>query len=238
MIEFERPNEIDVERDFAQLWERYVKPLRAKYGLLTDGLELLIYERRNGNPERKLHVNLGEITLSQCEEIYDWLKKPKLEIAEVNEVLGYFERFDKPERKIKLSEEADIAQEHFFECFELKEGSIFVNLVQATIGLFDFELERSKFLKSAYNFWKISYAKKPEKVPENWRRIMNEIGLEANEENLLKFMFCLESAYSLFTRLILAKACEDYKLPYVEFSRFIKTRIENIGYSYRGTVPL
>jgi hypothetical protein len=99
-------------------------------------------------------------------------------------------------------------------------------------------LERSKFLKSAYNFWKISYAKKPEKVPENWRRIMNEIGLEANEENLLKFMFCLESAYSLFTRLILAKACEDYKLPYVEFSRFIKTRIENIGYSYRGTVPL
>jgi hypothetical protein len=40
------------------------------------------------------------------------------------------------------------------------------------------------FLKSAYNFWKISHAKKPDKVPENWRRIMAHIGLETTEENL------------------------------------------------------
>jgi len=40
------------------------------------------------------------------------------------------------------------------------------------------------FLKCAYKFWKISYAKKRDKVPENWRRIMAHIGLEATEENL------------------------------------------------------
>jgi len=238
VVEFKRPNEIEVEPDFAQLWDRYVKPLKAKWGLLTDGLELLVYERINSNWERKLHVSLSEITLSQCERLQEWFKKPKVEIAEVNEVLRYFERFDNPEEKIKLSEEVEIAQKHFFDSFELKEGSIFVNLVQRTISLFDFELERSKFLKSAYDFWKISYAKKPEKVPENWRRIMNKIGLEETEENLFKFMFCLESAYSLFTRLILAKACEDYKLPYVEFSQFIKTKIENLAFSYRGPIPL
>ena len=102
--------------------------------------------------------------------------------------------------------------------------------------LFDFELERSKFLKSAYNFWKVSYAKKPEKVPENWRRIMDKVGLEMNDENLFKFMFCLESAYSLFTRLILAKACEDYKLPDIDFSGFIKNQIRNI--SFRGDISL
>jgi len=234
VVEFKRPNEIDVERDFTQLWERYVKPLKARYGVLTDGLELLIFERINSNWERKLHVNLGEVTLSQCEELYDWLKKPRIERTRINEVLSYFERFDKPEERVNLSSE--IAQQHFFDSFELKEESIFVNLVQKTIGLFDFELERSKFLKSAYNFWKISYAKKPEKVPENWRRIMDKIGLETNEENLFKFMFCLESAYSLFTRLILAKACEDYKLPYIEFSKFIKTEIERT--SYRGDITL
>jgi len=236
VVEFKRPTEIDLERDFAQLWERYVKPLKAKYGILTDGLELLLYERINSNWERKLRVNLGEVTLSQCEEVYDWLKKPKVEREEVSEVLNYFGQFDKPGERVNLSTE--IAQQHFFENFELKEGSIFTNLVEKTIGLFDFELERSKFLKSAYYFWKISYAKKPEKVPENWRRIMDGIGLEANEENLFKFMFCLESAYSLFTRLILAKACEDYKLPYVEFSKFIKTEIENIAFTYRGSIPL
>jgi len=234
VVEFKRPNEIDVERDFAQLWERYVKPLKARYGLLTDGVELLLYERINSNWERKLRVNLGEVALSQCEELSEWLKKPRIERMKINEVLRYFERFDKPEERVNLSTE--IAQQHFFDSFELKEDSIFVNLVQKTIGLFDFELERSKFLKSAYNFWRISYAKKPERVPENWRRIMDKIGLEANEENLFKFMFCLESAYSLFTRLILAKACEDYKLPYIEFSKFIKTEIERIAWAQRGDI--
>ncbi len=182
VVEFKRPNEIELEQDFAQLWERYVKPLKAKYGLLTDGLELLLYERINSNWEQKLRVNLGEVALSQCEEVYDWLKKPRIERTRIEEVLGYFERFDNPEEKVNLSTE--IAQQYFFDRFELKEGSVFVNLVQKTIGLFDFELERSKFLKSAYNFWKISYAKKPEKVPENWRRIMDGIGLEATEENM------------------------------------------------------
>jgi type I restriction-modification system DNA methylase subunit len=234
VVEFKKPGGIDLEQDFAQLWERYVKPLRARYGVLTDGLELLIYERINSNWERKLRVNLGEVTLSQCEELSEWLKKPSIERTKINEVLRYFERFDKPEERVNLSTE--IAQQHFFDSFELKEDSIFVNLVQATIGLFDFELERSKFLKSAYNFWKISYAKKPEKVPENWKRIMDKIGLETSEENLFKFMFCLESAYSLFTRLILAKACEDYKLPYIDFSDFIKREIERT--SYRGDITL
>jgi type I restriction-modification system DNA methylase subunit len=234
VVEFKRPTEIDVERDFAQLWERYVKPLRARYGVLTDGLELLIYERINSNWEQKLHVNLGVVALSQCEELSEWLKKPEIKRTRIEEVLRYFERFDKHEERVNLSSE--IAQQHFFDSFELKEGSVFVNLVQKTIGLFDFELERSKFLKSAYNFWKISYAKKPEKVPENWKRIMDKIGLETNEDNLFKFMFCLESAYSLFTRLILAKACEDYKLPDIDFSGFIKNQIRNI--SFRGDISL
>ena len=233
VVEFKKPAEIDLEQDFAQLWERYVKPLRARYGVLTDGLEFLVYERLNW--KRKLHVNLGEITIAQCEEIYDWLKKPGIERTKINEVLRYFERFDNPEERINLSSE--IAQQHFFDSFELKEGSIFADLVQKTIGLFDSELERSKFLKSAYNFWKVSYAKKPEKVPENWRRIIDKVGLEVNDdENLFKFMFCLESAYSLFTRLILAKACEDYKLPDIDFSGFIKNQIRNI--SFRGDISL
>jgi len=155
-----------LEQDFAQLWERYVKPLRARYGVLTDGLELLVYERINSNSEEKLRLNLGEISIAQCEEIYDWLKKPGIKRTKINEVLRYFERFDNLEERINLSSE--IAQRHFFDSFELKEGSIFADLVQKTIGLFNSELERSKFLKSAYNFWKVSYAKKPEKVPENW----------------------------------------------------------------------
>ena len=113
VVEFKKPAEIDLEQDFAQLWERYVKPLRARYGVLTDGLELLVYERINSNWERKLHVNLGEVTIAQCEEINDWLKKPRIERTKINEVLRYFERFDNPEERINLSSE--IAQQHFFD---------------------------------------------------------------------------------------------------------------------------
>jgi type I restriction-modification system DNA methylase subunit len=65
---------------------------------------------------------------------------------------------------------------------------------------------------------------------------MATIGLEATEEDLFKFMFCLESAYSLFTRLILAKACEDYKLPYIDFSDFIKREIKRIAWRERGDI--
>jgi hypothetical protein len=99
VVEFKRPMEIDLERDFAQLWERYVKLLKAKYGILTDGLELLLYERINSNWERKLRVNLGEVALSQCEEVYGWLKKPSIERTRIEAVLGHFERFDNPEEK-------------------------------------------------------------------------------------------------------------------------------------------
>jgi len=234
VIEFKKPGEIDLKKDFSQLWDRYVKPLRARYGLLTDGLDFLLYERIDSNWERKIEVNIEEITSVQCGEIYDWLKKPRMDISKVEEVLRYFEGFDKNEERINLS--TDLAREHFFENFELREGSIFVRLIQRTIDLFDLELKRSKFLDSAYRFWKVSYAKKPEKIPENWKKILKSIEIEVNEENLFKFMFCLESAYSLFTRLILAKACEDYNLPYVEFSEFIKREIK--GISYRGDIPL
>lgn len=99
VVEFKRPSEIDLEQDFTQLWERYVKPLKAQYGVLTDGIELLLYERINSNWEQKLRVNLGEVALSQCEEVYDWLKKPRIERTRIEEVLGYFERFDNPEEK-------------------------------------------------------------------------------------------------------------------------------------------
>ncbi len=73
VVEFKKA--LDLEQDFVQLWERYVKPLKARYGVLTDGQEFVIYGRVNSNSELKIRLNLSEVTLSQCEEIYDWLKK-------------------------------------------------------------------------------------------------------------------------------------------------------------------
>jgi Zn/Cd-binding protein ZinT len=40
VVEFKKA--LDLEQDFVQLWERYVKPLKARFWVLTDGQELLI----------------------------------------------------------------------------------------------------------------------------------------------------------------------------------------------------
>jgi type I restriction-modification system DNA methylase subunit len=231
VIEFKNPKVTNLKDHFNQLWERYVKPLRARYGILTNGIELLVYERIDTNFERKLKISLAEITVSQCEDLYEWLRKPKINRTVLVDVLEYFSKFDKPKEKISLASE--VSQKHFFDSFELKEGSVFADLVGRTIELFDFERERSKFLRSAYTFWKSSYAKEPEKLPNNWKKIMDEFELPLTRENILKFMFCLETAYSLFTRLILAKACEDYKLPGIDFSDFIKTEIKRSAWRGR-----
>jgi len=114
VVEFKKA--LDLEQDFVQLWERYVKPLKARYWVLTDGLELVIYERVNSNSELKIRLNLSEVTLSQCEEISAWLKKPKIERTRINEVLSYFKRFDDPKERVNLSTE--ISQQYFFDSFE------------------------------------------------------------------------------------------------------------------------
>ena len=114
VVEFKKA--LDLEQDFVQLWERYVKPLKARYGVLTDGQELVIYERVNSNSELKIRLNLSEVTLSQCEEISAWLKKPKIERTRINEVLSYFKRFDDPKERVNLSTE--ISQQYFFDSFE------------------------------------------------------------------------------------------------------------------------
>ncbi|MFB6088751.1 MAG: Eco57I restriction-modification methylase domain-containing protein, partial [Candidatus Aenigmatarchaeota archaeon] len=136
--------------------------------------------------------------------------------------------FDHPEERVTLVDEE--SREHFFENFKLEKDSAFTNLVIKTMNLFDSQYHKSKFLTSAYDFWEKSYAKEPEEVPKNWKVIMDDAGIETSKENLFKFMFCLETTYALFTRLILAKSCEDYKFPGIDFSDFIKSEIKRESY--------
>jgi len=169
VIEFKKPSDDrNLTEHFDQLWDRYVKPLRAEYGVLINGYELILYKRIKLNHERVLRVNLEEISTEDCKIIYRHLRKPDYSLTQVKEILGYFEKFGAPESRIYLT--TDAAREHFFENFKLGEETIFGELLQKMIKLFDFEYGRSKFLTSAYDFWQKSYAKKPDKVPKNWEK--------------------------------------------------------------------
>lgn len=231
VVEFKKPSDsVELKEHFDQLWDRYVKPLRADFGALINGYELILYRRIGENNKLELRVNLSEISDKDCELIVKLLKKPDYELTKVKDILNYLNKFSAPESRIFLT--TDEARKHFFENFKLEEDSIFGELFKNTIKLFDYEYSRSKFLTSAYDFWRKSYAKKPDKVPESWKKLLKGAGLSTGEEDLYKFMFCLETTYALFTRLILAKACEDYNFQGIDFSEFIESEIK--GSERRG----
>jgi hypothetical protein len=231
VVEFKKPSDsVELKEHFDQLWDRYVKPLRADFGALINGYELILYRRIGENNKLELHVNLSEISDKDCELILRLLKKPDYELTKVKDIINYMNKFSAPESRVFLT--SDAAREHFFENFKLEEGSIFGELLKKMIKLFDYEYSRSKFLISAYDFWRKSYAKKPDKIPESWKKLLKGAGMSTGEEDLYKFMFCLETTYALFTRLILAKACEDYSFQGIDFSEFIETEIK--GSERRG----
>lgn len=233
VIEFKKPSVKNLEEHMPQLWEMYVLPLRAKYGILTNGLEMIVYERIKSNYNRLFKWNLGKVSKEDAGNFVKLFSKPRHDLTKIEQVVAYFDNFRGSEERLNLK--LPKAREHFFKNFKMERDSIFANLLKNTVKLFESEYTRSKFLTSAYDFWKKSYAKSPEKIPAGWEEIIKECGLKSSKEDLFKFMFCLETAYAVFTRLILSKACEDYRFPDILFSRFIENEIQRA--SRRGDIP-
>jgi hypothetical protein len=143
-------------------------------------------------------------------------------LTKIDNVSDYFNKFNVQEEKLKLEQES--AREHFFENFKLEKNSSFENLLISTIDLFKEMKGENQFLDSAFRFWKESYAKKPDEVPDSWQTIMDRSKL-SGKSDLYQFMFCLETSYAVFARLIMAKSGEDYGFSEARFSDFIETEV-------------
>lgn len=236
VIEFKRPEVSDLDEHRDQLWNRYVKPLKADYGVLYNGLRLILYERIRDNIDLVWDEKVEDLDRQKTDRFRDLLRKPEIDITQIEEVSGYLDQFKGEAEKLDL--ETETSREHFFQNFRLERGSVFANLVERTVDLFEYQQEsgKSKFLNSAYDFWEKSYAKKPDKVPQNWKPIMEDSQLGGSSQDLFKFMFCLETAYAFFMRTVLAKSCEDYGFPDVSVTGFVKTEIKRA--SFRGDIPL
>jgi len=234
IVEFKKPADpTNLKEHFRQLWDRYVIPLKAKYGILTNGLKIIIYERRGINEHMLLEKSLADLETDDC-EVFTPLEKPLYNMADFDDVKNYFESYKLPEEKIDLKKE--ISRELFYENFRLKADSLFGKLIQSTITYFKDQYNKDQFLTNAYQFWLKSYAKKPDKIPDNWKKLLDRAGLSTSKNDLFKFMFCLETAYALFTRLILAKACEDYNFPQANITKIIERYLSD--YYKRGDIPL
>jgi type I restriction-modification system DNA methylase subunit len=222
VLEAKKPREERLEDALEQLWERYVLPLKAFYGVLTNGKRFIVYKRAGISPEPLLDFDLKSASEADCNQLHRILKKPEYDLTLHSKVQEYFEKVE------KLSLKTELAKENFFETFKLNPESIFGKLVADLMKLFDWVYPRSKFLKGAYGFWRRSFARQPERIPDSWKPFLMGDG------DVFKFMFCLESAHALLARLILAKACEDLRFPGIGISIFVVQKI----HQFRGQIPL
>jgi type I restriction-modification system DNA methylase subunit len=222
VLEAKRPGDEKLEAALNQLWERYVDPLKARYGVLTNGKRLIVYKRIGKNPELTFDFILERINEPQTKLLVQLLVKPQYDLTLLPRIQEYFAVVE------RLPLKTDLAKENFYETFSLSADSIFGRLVKNLVDLFDYSYPKSRFLKGAYSYWQVSLARKPEKIPLTWMPFLER------EDEIYKFMFCLESAHALLARLILAKTCEDLKFPGIDISNFITSKI----HQFREQVPI
>ncbi len=247
VLELKKPKDEEVrklESYKEEIFQKYVKPRRSKYGALSNGIKFILYKRVGESLIEEIRVNdLEAITEEEALAIYQRLKKPSYDYTNLEEIIEKLKGIEpKP-----LSEEDN--RESFYEIFKLKQEETglptkFTRLVYTLMYLFD-ELisreEKSEFLEGAYRFWKRSYAHKPSKIPESWKKLKMLENVEKDEELLYKFMFCLETAHNIVAKLILAKVCEDVGLKNVSMLKkleaymnlkFSDKRINLIAYPF------
>lgn len=235
VVEFKKPSRSeDLATHVGQLWEQYVIPLRAKYGILSNGEELILYERLSRDRrERKYRVQLDSLSEEQLAELR-LLEKPNYEFEAVGDIESYFETAD----TVSVGELVDgepVGRNDFLDTFRLERNTLFYEMLEQTYNLLDYYLEQDysedgvgTFPKDAYQFWQSYYASDPSwyDLPKEWRKIA---GRASNKQ---KIMFSVETVQSILGRLMLAKACEDYDFPNVSIS----SHIEGETVDFRGQI--
>jgi len=236
MFECKRPS-VDITEDEheQQLRERYVLPYKVDYGILYNGIELILYKRRGTEMTHEIRVSVDKLE-SRLDYIVTAIRKPDRTTTELDNVTGYMDKYDDVDERLQLTD--SIAREYFYENFQLDVDSVFGRLVVNTVRLFEDRHGKSDFLESVYQFWKRSYAKELTKsqVPDDWKSLFDEAGISTgSKEDRHTFMFCLETSYALFTRLILTKSAEDYDFPGDGFSAILRRQLE--GAAWDGQIP-
>lgn len=232
IIEFKKPSrDEDLSEHKPQLWEQYVKPLKARYGVLTDGQEMILYERgARDRAERIFRNSLEEITDSEGGEVSN-LHKPSYEFSTKSSLTNYLDSID----SVSIGEVIDgeqVGQNEFLSTFANEQNTIFYEMLKSTYNLLDYYVERDEnsFPKDAYEFWEEYYSAEPNwgDLPDEWQDIA---GSAANKQ---KVMFAVETVQSLLGRFMLAKACDDFDFPSLSLSEFIVGNTRE----YRDSVPV
>jgi len=213
VIEFKKPAAGPLESFRDELFEKYVGPHLALYGVLTNGMEMLIYARTNGKFPEQLRFRLAETTEAEARDVENWLRKQAVDLESLESVLERL-RYHRQNILSILDPESEAAR-IFFQVFQLRPESSFGRLVLSLKKLLPKTIEVSRFARGSYDFWLRTYARELtyKNTPASWREFL----ANRTKAEIAQFSFALETAYSIISRLILAKAANDKGFPGVRF---------------------
>jgi hypothetical protein len=130
VIKFKKPREphdLPLE-DFApDLFEKYVRPLSATVGVLTDGIRLVLYFKVNGDFAKQFDFRLGEAKESEARKLEDLIRKRRVDLEWLESVQ---KRLDaNREGTLRISDSESEPARIFFQVFQLRPESVFGRLV-------------------------------------------------------------------------------------------------------------
>src|SRR5208337_1897784 len=114
----------------------------------------------------------------------------------------------------------------FFQVFQLRPESAFGRLTTALKELLPKTVDASRFTSGSYDFWRKTYARelKYENIPDSWRPFL----VSGATAEIAQFSFALETAYTIISRLMLAKAAGDKGFPGVRFIPRIQESLQEL----------
>ncbi|MFX0184425.1 MAG: Eco57I restriction-modification methylase domain-containing protein [Candidatus Hodarchaeota archaeon] len=154
----------------------------------------------------------------------------KIDYQALDAIKEYFDKNKYLKEKIKI---IDInSMNLFLEDFTLSPNSIFGNFLLAVIKYFQHQYGKNTSLMDKYNSWCKIHRRSQVKISKQWKLFLSLTDWKA--QNRLEFIFCLETAYAILVRLLLAKTVEDFNFPYLNSSRFDDRLIK---YSIGNRIP-
>jgi hypothetical protein len=213
VIEFKKPSAGPLDQFADQLLDNYVRPQLALFGVLTNGVEMIVYARTNGEFPEQANFKLQETSDAQTQKVLNWLQKQTVHLELLDSVM---ERLRYHRQNVLLISDPDFeAARIFFQVFQFRPESAFGRLVLTLKDTLPKTIESSRFTRGSYDFWLKTYARELtyKNIPTTWRDFL---GSRAKTE-IKQLSFALETAYSIISRLILAKAVNDKQFPGVRF---------------------
>ncbi len=209
---------------FVEQLSGYVAEVFPEVGILTNGTELWLYHCQNGlllqAPIEQM--TLADLTSSQAKQLYERLRRREVDLRSLDAVNRCLDELRSNPLPVGGPEEAGGRQ--FLARFALTQTTPFGHLVSKLSEALPSFRQHSDFTRGAYEFWRRIYSRQLdfEETPSSWEPFVQDSGKDA----LYQFMFSLETAYAILSRVMLAKAMQDNRFPYIDILRSFAGALE------------